>query len=716
MNQIPAIPDDPSVERPIVVKEPSSISLSGPWRFLSDINSAGIDEGWFDPGFPDSDWIEVEVPHTWNVMPDYADYEGVAWYRKTFTVDEDITDYHVKLHFDAVYYEAQVWLNGSYLGEHAGGYTPFGFDVSSLIDKENVLAVRVDNIRLPTRIPDDSFDWWHYGGIVRHVGLELSSKVFIERQVVTAVPHITGWDEADLATVSTSVQILNTSSDNFEGMVVADILDDQSGESALNETVVQRVSIPPGGRVAVELRAEIQDPRLWHFDHPNLYRWSSVLQLSADERLHGKEDIFGIRLVQLENAQFILNGEPVRLVGMTRHADSPEYGLAEPAVFMTADFDDMKRLNMVFSRPVHYPQDESVLDYCDRNGILLIPEVPAWQIQESHLSNESTKAAAEQQLREMILTSINHPSIWAWSVGNEIDSNTPAGRDYVRELVAVSHVLDPTRPVGFASFRLDQNQENDASALTDFVFMNEYFGSWHGPKEALPESLDRIHELWPEKVVIISEFGLEAGWTSARWMGDTSLLNNESYYYIEPGTPPDSEQVFSIRSRLIADQMNIFRSRPFVVGAIFWTYQDYRSEMEFKMGLLDQRRHRTAVVDVLRVQYSPLREIEIDIGEVSDGRQTAFVQLVTRGPVDTDLPVYTLREYAIRYSIMATDGNLVSFEGEILLPTIAPASDWNGEITWEVPPDDYLVEISIVRPTGFSVWENRFDADGEQLD
>lgn len=716
MNLTPTISDDSYVEQPIVAKEPHSVSLSGPWRFLSDINSAGVDERWFDPDFPDSDWIEVEVPHTWNVMPDYADYEGVAWYRQTFMLAEDLTDYHVQLHFDSVYYKAQVWLNGIYLGEHAGGYTPFEFDVSSLIDNENVLAVRVDNIRLPTRIPDDTFDWWHYGGIVRQVSLKLSSRVFIERQIVTAVPQITGWDEADLATVSTSVQILNTSSDDFEGIVIADILEDQSGESALNETVSQRVSIPPGGRVDVELRAEIQDPRLWHFDHPNLYRWSSVLQLSEDERLHVKEDIFGVRLVELEDAQFILNGEPVRLVGMTRHADSPEYGLAEPAVFMTADFDDMKRLNMVFSRPVHYPQDESVLDYCDRNGILLIPEIPAWQIQESHLSNVSTITAAKQQLREMILTSINHPSIWAWSVGNEIDSNTPAGRDYVRELAALSHELDPARPVGFASFRLDQNQENDASALTDFVFMNEYFGSWHGPKEALPESLDRIHELWPEKVVIISEFGLEAGWTSARWMGDTSLLNNESYYYIEPGTPPDSEQVFSIRSQLIADQMDIFRSRPFVVGAIFWTYQDYRSEMAFKMGLLDQNRNRTSVMDVLREQYSPLRGIEIDIGEVSDGRQTADVRLETRGPVGTDIPVYTLREYAIRYSIISTDGNLVYFVSEKPLPVLAPASVWNGEISWDVPLEDFIVEISIVRPTGFSVWESRFNADGEQLD
>ena len=107
--------------------------------------------------------------------------------------------------------------------------------------------------------------------------------------------------------------------------------------------------------------------------------------------------------------------------------------------------------------------------------------------------------------------------------------------------------LDPTRPVGFASYRLFDHPERDATDFTDFVFMNEYAGSWHGTKSDLSRALEQIHELWPEKVVIISEFGLEAGWTTDWWMGSPSQYDTDDYYYIAPDTPAHSEEVYAQR-------------------------------------------------------------------------------------------------------------------------------------------------------------------------
>ena len=193
----------------------------------------------------------------------------------------------------------------------------------------------------------------------------------------------------------------------------------------------------------------------------------------------------------------------------------------------------------------------------------------------------------------MIPGSYIHPSIWAWRVGNEIYSSTLMGRDYLRELEELARALDPTRPVGFASFRLLANQQLDATALTDFVLMNEYSRSRHGPQESLAKALDNIYALWPDKAVIISEFGLETGWTSEDFMGNTSGMNKDDYYYIEPGTPPNSEEVYGIRSQLNPDQIEVFRGRPFAAGAIFWAYQDYRSDKGFQMGLYDQARSPT---------------------------------------------------------------------------------------------------------------------------
>ena len=718
------LPTEPESILPVVTHEvgavyaipQTSLDLTGEWRFTVDPGDFGAEETWYDLTFDDSDWEIVTVPHTWSVMDAHADYEGVAWYRKSFMLPGELRNAHLRLGFEAVFYKAIVWLNGDYLGEHEGGYTPFEFDISHVIDPdgENSLVVRVDNVRSPNRIPDDFFDWWHYGGIVRDVSIEATSSIYIERQRIVAVPQLTGWNEADNATITTNVLLVNTSPEIFEGMLSTRVIEEEGGQS-IEEAQHVPFKISPGERVEVEIQVLMTDPKLWHFDHPNLYRWVTSLESIEGELFHTQEDIFGIRLIELKEARFFLNGEPVRLVGMTRHADSPEYGLAEPVTIMAADYEDMKRLNMVLSRPVHYPQADFILDYCDRNGILLVPEIPAWQIQAGHLGNAEVRSIANQQLREMILKDVNHPSIWAWSVANEIDSNKGQGHQFVQELVDAAKELDPTRPVGFASYKLFDYQEQDATYLTDFVFMNEYAGSWHGTKGDLIEALELIHQLWPEKVVMISEYGLEAGWTTSGWMGSPEQYDSDEYYYIDPGTPPYSEKVYAQRSQLILDQLNVFRSKPYVVGAIFWTYQDYRSLNEFRMGIVDMDRNRTPVWDVIREQYAPILIDDVIFSNLADDRQGVVVSLHTRGPVDEDMPAYTLRQYYLHWAVMSPDGEMTHADGEISLPTLAPGDTWSEDIEWKSPGGDYVLKLSVFRPTGFSVLEQTYDSNGIRI-
>src|ERR1043165_10275995 len=140
---------------PILAVPASSIPLTGEWCFSVDPSNSGEQNGWADSAFDDSSWTTVNVPHTWNVMPEYSDYEGFAWYRRTFMVPGEITNAHIRLKFDAVFYLARVWLNGQYLGQHEGGYTAFEFDVTSLVKQggTNVIAVQVDNRRATNRIP-----------------------------------------------------------------------------------------------------------------------------------------------------------------------------------------------------------------------------------------------------------------------------------------------------------------------------------------------------------------------------------------------------------------------------------------------------------------------------------------------------------------------------------------------------------------------------------
>jgi beta-glucuronidase len=164
----------------------------------------------------------------------------------------------------------------------------------------------------------------------------------------------------------------------------------------------------------------------------------------------------GVRAVEAKNAQLYLNGEPGRVVGVTRHADFPEHGLAETIMVMAADYADLKTLNTVLSRQAHYPQAEFILDYADRAGILLISEVPTWQLTAEQMDDPHMRELERQQLGEMIVAQGHHPSVWAWSLGNEFASQTAAGHAFVRDMIASVRALDPTRPVGFASNLLNR--------------------------------------------------------------------------------------------------------------------------------------------------------------------------------------------------------------------------------------------------------------------
>ena len=665
---------------------------------------------WFASDFDDSDWLIVTVPHTWNTMPQYAQYNGLGWYRYKLAVPESLRGLHFRLRFQAVFYLAKVWVNGVLIGEHEGGYTPFEFDISPYLNEgqENIVTIKVDNQISPVRIPAKlsegwSYDWWNYGGIVRPVSLEVSSAIYIPRQEIVAVPNLTGFGTADQAEITSNVIIANKSELSFTGQISYKLMKESTNQVLIDSDQDIQVSVDPGFTTTVKLSTSLTNPDLWHFDHPNLYKLEVTLKNEAGQ-VHQLESIFGIRTIELIGDQMHLNGEPVRLVGITRHADSPQFGLAESLQIMAADYNDIKLMNEVLSRPVHYPQHEFVLDYADRHGILLIPEIPAWQLSGLQMSMPKMIDLEKQQLSEMIFSEYNHPSVWAWSIGNEIASETPEGHTFVKDMIAYVKSLDPSRPVGFASNRLYSNPENDATALSDFVLMNQYWGGWGGTKQGLSASLDAIHKTWPDKSLIISEFGFEPNWNRL-WGPATSTLNSEEYYFIPDGTAPDSDLADEQRRLLIKEQMEILRTKPFISGAIFWTYQDYRTRSGFVMGVVDPERNKRLSWQVLREEFSPVVFDSLNLTDIVEGKRTGIIKLHTRGPIEADMPVYTLRDYNLHWTVASPDGSTVFLEDNIAFPELAPGSEWAGEFNFQIPESDYIISLSIIRPTGFNVIE-----------
>jgi len=698
---------------PILHIEPQRIELNGAWRFAVDSGDEGEFAGWYDVVFDDSNWTEVMVPHTWGTMADHADYEGVTWYRRSFTVPAELQGAHLRLQFDAVFYLSRVWLNGHYLGQHEGGYTPFTFDITdgTRYGDENRVAVRVDNKRAPDRIPAIlypgwSFDWWNYGGIVRDVYLSATSQVFIDRQRIVAEP-----DLVDSATITATTTISNTSPFDQRVHLRAAIHDEGTGSpvwtSEDDAGLEATVTIPAQASREISLKTTLPSPRLWHFDHPNLYQLVTEIGDEIGDPLHRTQETFGIRKIEIKDARFYLNGEWVRLVGLTRHADSPEHGLAETETIMAADYDDLKRLNTVLSRPVHYPQHEFILDYCDRNGILLIPEVPAWQLTRIQMGREEMRELEKQQLREIIEASFNHPSIWAWSLGNEIESKTAEGHAFVKEMVAYIKSLDPTRYVAFASNRLNDDPVLDATAFTDFVMMNEYLGTWVGPKEGLGPALDLIHETWPDRLVIVSEYGFEPSW-NRRWGPPTGPLDRDRYYYVADEELDDPLAADRERQKVIREQLAIMGERDFVGGAIFWCYQDYRTPSGFKMGVVDAQRQQLGAYNLLREEYSPalFEAVTHNVAQLQPGQEvTTEVSIRSRGLIEREMPAYTLEGYTLHWEILA--GKLLLTGGDLEIPTLQPGESWTGSLTWTVPEEQpFTLTVQIARPTGFVCLEH----------
>jgi beta-glucuronidase len=411
-----------------------------------------------------------------------------------------------------------------------------------------------------------------------------------------------------------------------------------------------------------------------------------VSRLEDDKRdlLDFDSDRFGIRAVKVWDRHLFLNGNRVRLSGLARHEDSPWEGLAETAGTILHDFDDLKTLQTTLTRPVHYPQNPLIYDYCDEKGILVIPEIPLWQFDESQLKNPKVFALAKQMLREMIEQNYNHPSIFAWSMGNESSTETPGGIAYIRSLYKESKNLNPDRYVTFADDRIAfvQDPTTNASSIVDFIMWNEYFGSWDGAESLLVPALERVGKEYPEKMVIISEFGAPGMYAT------------------------DEKSADVLRVHIIQDQMRLFAKYDWIGGAIQWSYQDYHSydnlrpgaqEMFVDHGVVDKDRQRRPSYFVWQEENEPAHLNGVWVFD-PNGVPTGFCLTVMRRS-ETELPSYLLTNYRIEWTLLDQENNVIDHSTKTL-QQIGDPQTLTGH--WQRHDAKALrLELRLYRPTGF---------------
>jgi beta-glucuronidase len=655
----------------------SSMDLSGSWRFTPDYQGRGEQAGWFKPDLDEGGWDTVDVPHIWDLDPRYL-HTGAAWYRRKFVAPAVAGDEHARIRFDAVFYKCRVWLNGTLIGEHEGGYTGFQFDAGAALKPgaENVITVMADNswgvdtipgARRGDRPNDQSYPWWNYGGIKKPVHLEVLPAVHVLNQKVMAVPDLA----AKTAAVTVRVWVRNTSS--AARRVALRWRVRRPGAWDPSGTAEAMLNVPAQGVAVGELKMELAAPvALWDLDHPNLYE--SQVQAAGDRATSR----FGVRKVEARDARLWLNGEPVSLGGANRVADHPKFGSMENRTVIGQDFSIMKRGNMGLSRIGHYPPAQTLLDWCDEHGFLIIAEAGGWQLKPDDLDSEVLRAVWRSQAKEMVEQSWNHPSVIGWSVGNEYQSDTPAGVRWTRDMIAFTRTLDDTRLMTFASLGgkalSPVKPEENSFHYVDILCPNIYGNG------GLPRVLEALHTTWPSKPVLITEYG---------WRADTV---------------PSEEA----RAKLFREAMGIVRRYPFVIGASIWTFNDYRSRYPGtnadgfrRWGIVSDDRRLSLSYAAIREEYSPVVMTDVSLERTAQSFSVSYA-LKLRLAGRTDFPSRTVRDHDINVILLDRQGQ----ERKVLVqsvPLVRPGDDLR--ISIPLHQDDVSnassIRVEWRQPTGF---------------
>lgn len=629
------------------------LSLDGVWRFTTDEEVLRK---------PAAEWDELTVPGNWDAQPAHATHRGPAWHEREFEVPPDWpTTSRIRLCFEAVYHEAEVTLNGRVLGTHVGGYTPFEFDVTGVVDPKgpNVLRVRADNSYRRGA-------WWPWGGISRSVSLRANEEARMVVQHVRAEPDLAG----GAARLWLTWRIENSGEHPLEAalepvITFAGIVREPSqAERLVVEVPPVPVSIPARSTKVVSIPVDLapEQVELWHFDRPNLYVARTALK-SDGRLLHARRDRFGIRAVALKADGLYLNGERIRVPGFNRVSDSPRTGNTEPDELVRRDVDMMKEAGAVFSRLMHSPQAPNLLDTMDEKGLMTVAEIPVWGQGDPQVKPDNP--LTKQWLAEMISRDYNHPSIIGWSTGNEIVDHF----DYVRSMNNyVRSELDPHRIVTYVSytaFRGDYHPGNDGVTHSDLAMLNVYAGE----PQVFLDQIRKVRRDWPDKPVFMSEFGVgQIG------VGEAAVI-------------PRFDEIWAALGK-----------EPWVIGGALWTFNDYRSDYEGtpasgnrEWGVVDVERNRKGAYGQVRRAFSPVQELVF--GERD-------IVLTPRGA--DALPGYTLRGYRLEWMAGgAGDGGGTS--GVIPLPVITPGSR---PLEFSLPAGG-LTSVRLVTPTGYAVADGR---------
>ncbi len=542
------------------------IDLNGFWDFQTDPEELGETQNWFN-GLKNA--RPIAVPGSWNEQSaDLYDYLGLAWYfRKTF-IPSGWKGQRIYLRVGSANYAANVWVNGVKVGSHEGGHLPFAFEISDLVnwDKTNDIAISVENHLRPDRVPagnvqggvtafmqgypSTTFDFYPYAGIQRPVVLYSIPQQSIEDVTVT------------------------TTLDNQDGLVKVNVK--RSNDLAVKISLEANQSIIgtlQKGESEITLR--VPDCRAWCPEDPYLYPLTLNLVDESGTVLDSYSMEIGIRTVEVAGNTFLINGKPVEFTGFGKHEDFYIHGKGLNHNLIIKDYSLLKWIGANSYRTSHYPYSEEEMAMADRQGIMIIDEIPAVSLQfgDGEENEQRRLKMCQKQIEEMITRDKNHPSVVMWCVANEpmlpdmIERFTgkkeggtpPETTEFFRTLINQTRQLDSTRPVTLVGV---MGGPVEWLELSDVVCINRYWG-WYfqggqlqAGFEMLDQELDGLHEKLG-KPIIITEFGAD------------TVAGNHSH-------PPKmwSEEY---QTEFLKGYLDVAAKKDFVIGMHIWNFADFQA-------------------------------------------------------------------------------------------------------------------------------------------
>ena len=527
-------------------------------------------------------WHSVTLPHDWSIEGPFSEQwasataflpGGIGWYEKAFTVPGDWKNKNIFIYFDGVYKNSTIWLNGHYLGNRPNGFIPFEYELTKYLNigGKNILTVKADH----SEFADSR--WYTGSGIYRNVYLIVKNPVHIAKWGVQfSTPQVS----RSKAVANIKVWLQNQSS-KTTSVVLQAALKDPGGSIAAR--ISRRMVIRSGDSIPSLLELNIPHPQLWSVDNPVLYNLDISI-VSKGKISDSYNEKVGIRSIHIDaDSGFFLNDKNIKLKGVCLHDDAGALGVAVPEAVWRRRLKLLKALGCNSVRMSHNPHADYMYKLCDEMGFLVLDEAfDEWEMGKNKWIkgwNAGTPGKdgyheyfaqwADIDLRDMILRNYNHPSIIAWSIGNEIDypndpytsevlnkGNNPQiyGKGYSkdhpsaqrlgvlsRQLAAVVKANDTTRPV--------------TAALAGVAMSNT---------TSYPDNLD--------------------------WVG----YNYQEYRYAEDHAAYPKRKIYGSENGTSLQAWNAVDSNQYIPAQYLWTGVDYLGEA----GRWPERSNRAGLIDL----------------------------------------------------------------------------------------------------------------------